>query len=384
MAATFKVDVKPSVLVWARTSAGLRRDESARKVGVDEDRIAEWEEGREQPSLAQLRKLGEAYRRPLSVFLLDAPPSDGQAIKDFRNADRSGSFSGALRLALREARERRDIAAELVTSEDADVATFALTASISEDPETVAARIRSALGVSLEEQRAFGSGALARWRVAIESLGVLVFGFASVEVDEARGFALTEGAMPAIGLNNQDSPNARSFTLMHELTHVALRAGDALCDVVAETSDATEVFCNHVAGAVLVPRTALLSAPEVSRSVGRQSWDDTEIRALASRFSVSREVVLRRLLIADRMSARHYGEWRARLNAEHAGSTKKRQKGGPSYPTKMASQLGKLYTHLVLAAHTREAITSSAASSYLGVKIDHFAELARATAIGAA
>jgi Zn-dependent peptidase ImmA (M78 family) len=59
-----------------------------------------------------------------------------------------------------------------------------------------------------------------------------------------------------VALNTRDAPQARTFTLLHELAHIALRTGEALCDLTEQTpADArVEVFCNHVAGAALQPR----------------------------------------------------------------------------------------------------------------------------------
>ncbi|MHB1011275.1 MAG: helix-turn-helix domain-containing protein [Propionibacteriaceae bacterium] len=37
--------VEPSVLAWARRSANLEPIAAARKIGVDQDRLHEWERG---------------------------------------------------------------------------------------------------------------------------------------------------------------------------------------------------------------------------------------------------------------------------------------------------------------------------------------------------
>lgn len=107
MGASFKVPVAPSVLIWARKSAHLRPDEAAKAANVAEAAVLAWEAGTDQPTLVQLRKLGERYRRPLAVFLLPEAPKDWQAIHDFRSQDHLDDQSPALALAIREAHERR-------------------------------------------------------------------------------------------------------------------------------------------------------------------------------------------------------------------------------------------------------------------------------------
>ena len=46
--------------------------------------LEEWESGRDVPSLAELRKLEEAYKRPLAVFFLTEPPLKFDAQREFR------------------------------------------------------------------------------------------------------------------------------------------------------------------------------------------------------------------------------------------------------------------------------------------------------------
>jgi len=54
----------------------LRPEQAAAKLRIQADRLREWERGAERPSIAQLRKLGELYKRPLAVFFLPEPPRD--------------------------------------------------------------------------------------------------------------------------------------------------------------------------------------------------------------------------------------------------------------------------------------------------------------------
>lgn len=383
MSASFKVDVVPAVLTWARRSAHLSKDDVAQKLAPKPDkrplwleRVRMWEEGEDTPTLAQLRHLAEIYRRPLPALLLAAPPAEPAEARDFRRPTEVGELPAPLGLALREARERSEIATELVALSNDGARTWTLAADMEETPELLAARIRDNLGVSLVAQADSG---LTAWREAIEDAGVLVFGFSGVESSAASGFALTGGEIPAIGLNNRDAPVRRVFTLLHELTHVVLRTEDALCDLSEDGPSGADVerYCNHVAGAVLVPKDALLSHPLVTRNTSLE-WTASSIGALAKIFGVSREVVLRRLLIFQRTTVEHYASWRAALRSEQRDYEKEieARDGGPSHARKKLAQLGRRYLRLVLDAANRERISLSDASDYLGVKVDHFPKLA--------
>lgn len=63
-----------SVLRWARESCGLTEVAAARKLGLPDDRVAAWEVGEVVPTIAQLRKAAEVYKRSLAVFFLSEPP----------------------------------------------------------------------------------------------------------------------------------------------------------------------------------------------------------------------------------------------------------------------------------------------------------------------
>lgn len=73
--------------------------------------------------------------------------------------------------------------------------------------------------------------------------------------------------------------------------------------------DGEEVFCNAVAGEFLVPRVALATAIR-----GIQSFTIDEVDVLASKFSVSSEVIARRLYDTRRRSKSWYEAMSAELN----------------------------------------------------------------------
>ena len=76
--------VEPSVLRWARVSVNLTSLAAARKMQLPEDRVEQWEAGTATPTIVQLRKAAEVYKRPLGVFFLSQPPADFDAMRDFR------------------------------------------------------------------------------------------------------------------------------------------------------------------------------------------------------------------------------------------------------------------------------------------------------------
>uniref|UniRef100_UPI000B05415C helix-turn-helix domain-containing protein n=1 Tax=Rhizobium bangladeshense TaxID=1138189 RepID=UPI000B05415C len=69
-----KATIKPTLLVWARETAGFDLSTAAEKLDVDEEKLAAWEMGEDQPSIPQLRKAAELYKRPLAVLYLQEQP----------------------------------------------------------------------------------------------------------------------------------------------------------------------------------------------------------------------------------------------------------------------------------------------------------------------
>jgi Zn-dependent peptidase ImmA (M78 family)/transcriptional regulator with XRE-family HTH domain len=391
--------IKPELLVWARTTSGLSRESAAKKIGVKPERLAAWEgDGQAgfSPTVSQLRKAANVYKRPLAVFFLPQAPEKPATPHDFRRLpDQDGSeLSSDLLLEMRRARRRRAVALELLRDLDQPVTTLALRVTLRDDPESVGARGWEWLGVSRPQQaRWVGTyDALNGWIAAFETRGFLIFQTTDIELDEMRGFSLSERRLPVIVLNAKDWPRARVFTLVHEFAHIMLDTG-GVCDpehVVrrARTADErVEVFCNHVAGAVLVPSHALLTDPRiVAGGAGRREWPDNTIRAVADAFTVSREVILRRLLILGRTTDAFYERTRREYQAQYAAAAAqareraRAQEGGghpPVYRTAVRDN-GRRYTRLILEAFAGERITAADLSDYLGVRLKHLPRIADA------
>ena len=212
---------------------------------------------------------------------------------------------------------------------------------------------------------------------------MLVFQTGDVALKEMRGFALNERRLPVIVLNAKDAPRRRVFTLMHELTHLML-GQDGVCDPLqvsghAQNADErVEVYSNRVAGAILVPRDALLAHPRLAGTGGPRDWSGEEIEELADHFAVSREAIVRRLVIVGRATEAFYDRKREAYLAQYrAGAVKAREGFAPPFRLVLRDN-GRRYTRFVLDALDREQITLEDVSDYLGVRIKHVDEIAGA------
>lgn len=142
-------------------------------------------------------------------------------------------------------------------------------------------------------------------RDKIETKGVFVHCFTDVTIDTARGFSIYNTLLPIIGINDEDRPPAKTFTIIHELVHLFKRESSLCNDMSSSASTLSEeVFCNAVAGELLVPKRALRIVLEHGHYFAPYSIDD--IKRVADRFSVSREVIVRRLLELRKIDQSEY------------------------------------------------------------------------------
>ena len=373
--------INPELLAWARESAGMALDEAAERSHLRADQLRSWEEGISRPTMNQLRELARVYRRPVTVFYLPKPPKDFDAMRDFRR--RPGGVllhqSPELHFEIRRAQARRQVAIELCQLLDEPVPKFTFAARVGDDPEGTAHRIRQLLGVGHGEQAAWGTAyqAFNRWRAAVERAGALVFQARSVEPDEARAFSISDTPFPAVVLNVKDrAPQARIFSLLHEFAHIALRQG-GVCDLAEEHAEPAEIFCNRVAGAVLVPRDQLLRERLVADKARGGVWADKDINDLAHRYWVSREVVLRRLLIFGRVSAPFYRAKADQYRREFRAASEKGGRGFmPPHLTPIVTG-GHRFVTLVLRSYHEDKVTPSDVADFLEVRLKHLPSIER-------
>lgn len=371
MVASVKALVKPDLLEWARKSAGYKSlAEAAAKIGVKEEKLASWEAGTDKPTVTQLRKIAEVYKRPIAVFYLPAPPKSVDVLHDFRTVSGSavGVYSPSLTYEIRRAYHRREKALEMYEDLGEKPLPIELKVSLDDNIDATADKIRAYLSVTKEIQENWKNpyDSLNGWKGAVESRGILVFQASKIEVSEMRGFSIATQPLPAIVLNSKDAPYGRVFSLLHELTHLALRT-DGVCTLDAHR-DRTEIFCNAVAGSTLLPASWLVSI---------SGWDDETIRSISKKFGMSSQVVLRRLLTLGKISQPQYEAKKAIYEKEAESHLAKQSEKQiiVEQSTKAIAAAGKLFTRLVLDCYHQNKVTTSDVSDLLSVRVQHLDDI---------
>jgi Zn-dependent peptidase ImmA (M78 family) len=275
------------------------------------------------------------YRRPLALFFFPEPPPEEALSDAFRTLPsfELDSLAADTRFALRQARAMQHALRELTngTSPIPRKIFRDITLDVVADPKHSSVNVRSYLGVSIEEQFGFTNTrvAMQRWRHAIEDSGIFVFKRPMKEAG-VSGFCLLDDELPVIYVNNSVPESRQIFTLVHELTHILLGtngitlADDAYIATLDDDERRIEILCNRMAAEILVP-----SQHFESFITDDMSWPESRIEHVADLFSVSREVILRRLVERGIVTNAAYSQWVARW--AESGSHERESSGGNYY-----------------------------------------------------
>ena len=338
---------------------------------------------------SKLKQLANKYKRPLSFFFLKKAPEEKE-LPDFRSIPKNIKLplKPKTRLAIRLARRMQTKTFELSEELEREINVQIPKGNLRENPEEVAIRVRNDLNVKNETQFLWENRttAIHEWRKLIENLGIIV---SEIEMDkeDASGFAMyEEGKIPLIAYNNKDVTFRKIFSIFHEFAHLILKLS-GICNMEDEKylkkpEREIEVFCNNFAGEFLVPRIQLINENIVKRKTGER-WFDDELDDLSEKYKVSREVILRRLLIIGKTSSSFYEKKVKQWYDEYIKSKEdnlrklkeKDTKYIPPYYEQKFSQNGAPFVELVLDSYSDGIITICDVSDYLDIKIDNIQKL---------
>ncbi|MGI9156667.1 MAG: TIGR02391 family protein [Marmoricola sp.] len=388
--APIKALVRPELLVWARTSANLEPVAAARKVGVPEARLSQWEAGQDAPTVTELRKAAQVYNRSLAAFYLAEPPREFETLRDYRRGtpDHVLMWSGALHVEYRRAHAQREALLEIAELDGATPERTWRISPLATADEAIATAARGLLQDVAPRPPMRASATeyehLNYWTAAVEEAGVLVMSTerGGVEVDEMRAFSLFFEEIPVVVLNGADFPRPRLFSLLHEYAHLLLHTS-GICDTTTDQRATTaarqlEARCNAIAAAVLMPADGVRDSELVRAHPRGEPWTLPQLIEAAQPFGVSVEAFLRRLVTLGRVSLEEYHTFRAAAAANPV--TPKKATGGDFYVTK-SRDLGRGYVRAVTDAHRRALIDTYSAASLLDVKVRQMDRLTRAARI---
>lgn len=380
--------LNPDIIRWARETAGLTLEESAKKLGIHQargvsavDRLAALESGDDEPTRPLLMKMVKQYRRPLLTFYLTAPPRKGDRGQDFRTLpeDYSDTVEALLDALIRDVKARQGmVRALLEDEEDTKHLPFVGSMRMRQGASAVLSSIREIIQIDIAEFRAEASASdaftLLRNRVEAAGIFVLLIGnlgsyHTAIDLEVFRGFALADDIAPFVIINDQDAHSAWSFTLLHELAHIWL-GQTGVSGLRAETS--VEKFCNDIASEFLLSKSELEQL-DVDNATDSESAQ-RQISEFAMNRNLSASMVTYKLF---RMGTIDFESWKllnetfrrmwiAKRN-ERRIKAREQESRVPYYPVRR-HRIGKALLEVVSAMMRAGAITTSKAGKVLGVK----------------
>jgi Zn-dependent peptidase ImmA (M78 family)/transcriptional regulator with XRE-family HTH domain len=378
--------INPDVLRWARETAGLTEEAAARRIGLNaargltpEQRVRALEIGESEPTHAQLRKIADAYRRPLLTFYLEKPPAIDKGVEDYRTLpDRRPATEGLVAALLRDVRARQATVRELMEDDEAEPIRLVGSAKLTDGVLGVATQIVKSLNFELGvyRQRNAPTTAFDYLRGQAEAAGVFVLLIGdlghhttALDTEEFRGFAIADQTAPFIVINTNDARAAWSFTLLHELAHIFL----GITAVSGARMEArVEQFCNEVASQILLPDPDLAAVGIDAQ--GPIQAVAMRIGQVARALNLSRTMVALRLYQAGGIAEDQWTGLRELFRSqwlqerERQRAARQEQEGGPNYYVVRRQRLGRALLDFVGRMVSAGTLTPVKAGKVLGVK----------------
>jgi Zn-dependent peptidase ImmA (M78 family)/transcriptional regulator with XRE-family HTH domain len=336
------IQIQPKLLQWARERVGLDEAALAKKLGTKTDRVIEWEQNGEL-SWKKAEKLANVTHIPFGYLFLTEPPVENLPVADYRmvGGEQTGNPSPELLDVLYDSLRKQDWYREHLLELDGDPLDYVGAVDLKQVPEEVAERIRKRfdlIGNWREESHSWNQTLTLLFHQCEEhGLMVLRSGVAlgnphrPLDVEEFRGFALTDPYAPLVFINSRDSAAAQMFTLMHELVHIWLGlSGVSNFEKSFAGSSRVERFCNQVAAEILVPRKELVPLLKTQEPLEKR------LARLRSIFKVSSLVLLHRLRELNLLDQASFQEAYEREEQRFADKKAKQSGGGDYYRTQQA------------------------------------------------
>lgn len=374
--------VNPEIVVWARESAGLTREDAAARLGLSLPRLVQIETGEGDPTDVQLEKIARVFRRPILSFYLERPPAPAPRTHDFRMApDADPRAEANLAALVRDLSARQSIVrGGLEELEEAYGVELVGSAAGVELREQLAARMSVAIGFDLavfrrarDISRAFAylRGLIEARRIFVLLVGDLGSHHTKLPPSAFRGIALPDPVAPMIVVNDNDSPAAWTFTALHELGHILLGQGGISG---YNGSSRVERLCDAAAGEMLLPRReveALRLQPEPGEGLAEV------VSGLAGDRNVSRTMLAYNLMSAGRIAADDYRALAARFARERAAARRDRESAPINPYVVRRHRIGPALSALVDRMVGANVLSSSKAGKVLAVRPTAVQQMAR-------
>jgi len=375
--------ISPQILQWACVRAHVPPSVLAEKVSK---KAPLWLSGEAKPTFLQAQKVSKILHIPFGYLFLSEPPEESMPLPDLRTVGDVGigEISVDLREVIQDAQRKQAWYKEYAVRQGLEQLPFVGEFSNQDNPLEVAQVISQTLGINDELRRRSGNNWESFLTLLVEKAedaGILMMHSGIVgsnthralNVNEFRGFAISDPIAPLVFLNWKDAKAARIFTLIHELAHLWIgQSGISDLALHEETNNInldSERFCNAVAAEVLVPETSFREYWNTNASIADNAY------TLVRHYCVSSVVIGRRAYELGFVNWDEYLEF----YQEEAKQWKKTQtaSGGGDYYVTARTRLGKRFATAVVNSVQQGSLLFRDAGHLLGIKPVNIPNLAK-------
>ena len=336
-----KAYITPNVLRWARESARMSEEIAASKVSVSIEKLKEWENGTNQPTIRQAETLAKAYRRPFALFFLPEIPRDFQPLQDYRRKTAIPLGTASVFI-IREIQQKQAWISEVYEENRDQKLPFVGKFSLEENPIKVAEDILRTLGI--QPLNYTSDNPIREWIDKAESIGIFIsrtsFIHSRLKLDseEIQGFTISDPYAPFVFVNSEDWDAPQLFTLVHELAHIWIAESGISNEIepdprFKDNLHPVELFCNEVAANALMPNSIMFNLnPSIFNSI-------REVFKVSKAFGISSFALIYRAFNLDIIKVDRYRSLKGDaqkefekflIREENKKARQKEQTGGPN------------------------------------------------------
>ena len=350
-----EINLKLEVLKGLIGMSGFDKEEISKKSRIS---LKSLDEGK--LTIPQLKRLAEVLKRPIAAFFSDEIPSL-PAAPDYR-LNREKRINPEIFMAQRrliyllEKLKEMGIEKSSIPKIDSNISPFQL-----------AGEFRNYLGIEVIKNQK-PNVTLSRYKEITEDrLKFLIIEYPlkpkKKETDDVRAFSIYYSEIGGIVLNETDHPSVKLFSLFHEICHL-LKRNSGICslDYEVEKEYEEESFCNKFAAEFLVPSYDIEKGLQIY-TIPEDTILET-VSELSKLYSVSKQVILLRLLYLNRLSTEKYYSLKAQLEEREI----KQQFGRRNWAEVFKNRTGNLTIKEVKKALKQNKISFYEALNILDVK----------------
>lgn len=255
-----------------------------------------------------------------------------------------------------------------------------------DDIKLIAKNIKRVLEI---DDHYYNNDILRYWTDKIEQKGIFVsltsniHSHLKIDINEVKGFVITDKYAPFIFINSADSKNSQLFSLIHELAHLWINASGVSAFGFIDFRDTNElnkydpieVLCNKVTAEILMPEKKIRSLFKSNSEITHEL-----IERRAREIKVSSFALLVRLVNMNIISTTIFNSYKKVFNEKYEDyleiqAKKPKKKGGPSYYILKIRKNSRAFTSFIYGNYKSGKISGYEANKLLDIKVSNFKKL---------